>query len=60
MKWGSSEPKKEGWYLVTLNDYTVMPMYRMEYPPKNFSWNGNFSFNKFVIASMKFPKPYTR
>jgi len=58
MKWGSSKPTKEGWYLVTLNNNIVMPMYRKEYPPKNFTWDGSFSFGVSVLASIKFPKPY--
>ena len=58
MRWGSSEPETRGWYLVTLNDYTVMPMYRSEYPPEYFTWQGNFSLGVSVVASMKFPEPY--
>jgi len=57
LKWGRSEPKKQGWYLVTLDDTTVMPLYRMEYPKNNFTWKGLCCGSK-VTASMKFPKGY--
>ena len=56
MSWGKSNPKQAGWYLVTLENGTIMPLYRMEYPKGNFTWNGISMWK--VIASMKFPKPY--
>lgn len=57
MSWGKCNPKQYGWYLVTLNNGTVMPMNRMEYPKENFTWQGLWSGQE-VIASMKFPKAY--
>ena len=38
MKWSTTPPKKDGWYLVTVKDGIVMPAYRMEYPKGNFTW----------------------
>jgi len=58
MSWGTSEPKQEGWYLVTLNNGCVMPLHRGEYPRGNFSWYG-LACGSTVVASMKFPKAYT-
>lgn len=59
MKWGKANPKETGWYLVTVADgvfdKTVMPLYRVEYPPGNLYWDG-LSHGK-VIASIKFPNP---
>jgi len=57
MSWGKHDPEKDGWYLVTLNNGTVMPMRRMEYPKGNFTWQG-VSCGLEVIASIKFPKAY--
>lgn len=62
MKWGSKEPCKEGWYLVTTyvgRTKTVMPAYRMEYPKGNFTWQ-NISNPGGIIASIRFPKPYQK
>jgi len=57
MSWGKSRPESQGWYIVTLDNGTVMPMYRMEYPKGNFTWQG-LSCGLDVLASTKFPKPY--
>jgi hypothetical protein len=57
MSWGSANPEQAGWYLVTLENGTVMPLYRMDYPKGNYSWQGCHSN---VIASQKFPKPYQK
>jgi len=59
MRWSINPPKKYGWYLVTLTDGTVMPMYRQEYPPKYFSWQG-VACGAEVMASIKFPAPYRK
>lgn len=57
MGWSIKPPTKEGWYLVTLADGTVMPAKCVEYPKGHFSW-WNLACNAKVIASMKFPKAY--
>lgn len=56
MRWGSCEPQKEGWYLVTLTNGTVMPLYRVNYPDGNYWWKG--AMRSEVIAAIKFPKPF--
>ena len=59
MSWGTSEPKKEGWYLCTVWDggYNyVLPLDRCEYPPGNWTWHG-LNHGE-VIASIKFPEPW--
>ena len=55
MSWSTKPPKKQGWYLVTTKDGTVMPGYRQEFPPGNFTWLRCTD----VIASVKFPKAHT-
>lgn len=59
MRWGTANPKKEGWYLCTIRDgYSsfVMPLQRVEYLIRNWTWNG--LSNGDVIASVSFPKPW--
>ncbi|MDF2854551.1 MAG: hypothetical protein K0Q87_402 [Neobacillus sp.] len=58
MGWSTKPPTKDGWYLVTLADGTVMPALRVEYPKGNFSWQ-HLACNAQVLAAMKFPKAYT-
>ena len=60
MMWGTANPTKTGWYLVTVEDFVtrwVMPLYRDEYPKGIWSWKG-LSGGLKVIASQKFPSPY--
>ena len=59
MSWGKCDPKQDGWYIVTMKNGTVMPMYRREYPKGNFIWNGLWN-NTEVIASIRFPKAYNK
>ena len=61
MKWNTNtEPKKEGWYLVTIlkdNGHVfVMPLDRVEYPKGNFYWKDIPEGQ--VVAQIEFPKPY--
>lgn len=55
------KPTQSGWYLVTLENDAgqryVAPLYRMEYPPGNFTWEKNNMLGK-VVATMQFPVPY--
>ena len=60
MKWGTSEPKREGWYLCTvkiIGGVIIAPLFRMEYPQNNYSWE-ELHDGEVVIASIKFPKPW--
>lgn len=60
MSWGTANPTKIGWYLVTVEGVGgrhVMPLFRREYPEGNWTWEG-LSGNIKVVASLKFPTPY--
>ena len=56
-----TNPTQSGWYLVTMENDTgqryVAPLYRMEYPYGNFTWEMNKMLSK-VIAVQLFPSPY--
>ena len=60
MTWNkTTEPKVTGWYLCTIEDNNqrwVMPLFRGEWPPNNFYWDG-LNRGK-VVACVAFPKPY--
>jgi len=54
-------PTKAGWYLATIENSVgyryVAPLYCMEYPYGNFTWEMNKMIGK-VIAVQPFPSPY--
>lgn len=56
-----TNPTQSGWYLVTIENEVgqryVTPLYRMEYPYGNFTWEMNQMIGK-VIAVQPFPSPY--
>lgn len=59
--WGTANPKREGWYLCTVqinSQRYVIPLQRYEYPKNNWHWNG-LNCGK-VVASQKFPLPYNK
>lgn len=57
----NSKPTQSGWYLATMENSVgqryVAPLYRMEYPHGNFTWEMNKMLGK-VIAVQPFPSPY--
>lgn len=56
-----TNPTQSGWYLVTMENDTgqryVVPLYRIEYPYGNFTWEMNKMLGK-VVAVQPFPSPY--
>lgn len=61
-KWNTNaNPTQSGWYLVTIENEVgqryVAPLYCMEYPYGNFTWEMNKMIGK-VIAVQPFPSPY--
>ena len=57
----NANPTQSGWYLVTIENEVgqryVAPLYCMEYPYGNFTWEMNKMIGK-VIAVQPFPSPY--
>ena len=61
-KWNiNANPTQSGWYLATIENEVgqryVTPLYCMEYPYGNFTWEMNKMIGK-VIAVQPFPSPY--